>query len=239
MFKKRSSPRGLMTSRTEPGPTFNLMTEEGRKDFQDAAQNPLMSFTLTAGSQGEEVIAFGPNWLEMCRRNLAAFEEIARSEGAQENWRLNPAMRDSGQLDRVLLASEMLENALSAKRVLERLVGENDRERAKLLAYQAVYELTALAANYHAWTVVDNEPSIVARNQSIEGARQGGLKKAQSKRGRDLEIARQFEAQRGGKLSDTALKQKIGRKYGLGRTAVSDAIRRAQKSGRRAGQTDR
>lgn len=238
MSKKQSSPRGLMTSRTEPGPTFNLMTDEGWRDFQDTAQNPLMSFTTTTGSQGE-VITFGPNWLEMCRKNLAAFELIARSEGAEENWRLNPAMRDSDELNRVLLASKMLENVLSAKRALEMLIGENDSEGAKRLAYQAMFELTALAANYHAWTVVDNEPSIVARNQSVEGARRGGLKKAQSTRGRDSEIARQFEAARGGKLSDTALKQKIGKKFGLGRTSVSDAIRRAQKSGRRAGQTDR
>ncbi|MCP3460312.1 hypothetical protein [Bradyrhizobium sp. CCGUVB23] len=239
MSKKRSSPRGLMTSRTELGPTFNPMTGEGWRDFQDAAQNPLMSFTTSTGSQREQVITFGPNWLELCKRNLAALEDIARSEGAEENWRLNPTMRNSDQLDRVLLASEMLENTLSAKRTLEGLVGENDRERAKLLAYQAMYELTALAANYHAWTVVDNERSIFARNQSVEGARRGGFKKAQRTRGRDLEIARQFEAGRGGKLSDTALKQKIGRKYRLGRTAISDAISRAQKSSRRAGQTDR
>ncbi|WFU40347.1 hypothetical protein QA640_40255 [Bradyrhizobium sp. CB82] len=228
-----------MTSRTEQGPTFNLLTGEGWKGFQDAAQNPLMSFITTAGSQGEQVITFGPNWLELCRRNLATFEEIARAEGAEENWRQNPTMRNSDQLDRVLLASEMLDNTLSAKRALERLVGEIDCERVKLLAYEAMYELTALAANYHAWTVVDNEPSIVARNQSVEGARRGGLKKAQSTRDRDLKIARQFEAERGGKLSDTALKRKIGRKYRLGRTAISDAIRRAQKNGRRAGQTDR
>ncbi|MGV7213414.1 hypothetical protein [Bradyrhizobium sp. UFLA05-112] len=33
--------------------------------------------------QGEQIITFGPNWLES-KRNLAAFEEIACSEGGEK-----------------------------------------------------------------------------------------------------------------------------------------------------------
>jgi hypothetical protein len=117
MSKERTSPKGLVTQRSEPGPTFDLMTQKGWDDFQDPAKNPLISFTST-GSEGEKVFAFGPNWLEISRRNLATLEEIARSEGAKENWRFDPVMRTSKQIDRVLLASQMLENVQGAKKAL-------------------------------------------------------------------------------------------------------------------------
>jgi hypothetical protein len=167
----------------------------------------------------------------MNRRNLDALESIARHEGGTEKGNRGDTY------DKIHLASEMLNNVLSAKSALARLVEQDDRERAKQIAYYAIAELISLAINYHHWTIVAHETPIAGQISSVAGAKRGGKAKAKSKiySNRNVEMAEQFCAAKEkrtrekSRLSDTRLMEAIGEKYNLGigaaRAAIKDGLK--------------
>jgi hypothetical protein len=169
--------------------------------------------------------SIGPDYLDMNRKNLDALESIARHDGGTEKGNRGDTY------DKIHLASEMLNNVLSAKSALARLVEQEDCERAKPIAYYAIAEVISLAINYHHWTIVAHETPIAGHISSVAGAKRGAKARAKINSARNVEMAEQFRAakekrtRQKGRLSDTRLMEDIGKKYNLGTGAARAAIK--------------
>src|SRR5215813_9521111 len=129
-----------------------------------------------------------------------------------------------------------LDRTAAAKAILYRLgaiecfLAAAERNGASGDLYQAVYHSLLLAINDHQLTVVDNEPAIAARQESIEGARRGGSLRSASVKDRDLKMAEEFSKRQGKGMNDTALMVKIGADhFGLKRRASINAVKRGQR----------
>ena len=125
----------------------------------------------------------------------------------------NPA--PDGTLDRTAAAKEVLHSLAAAER--NAAIGD---------LHRAVYytQLSSIYTNQLA--IVDNEPAIVARQASIEGARRGGKRRSDLIRTRNREMALEFLSRRGGNLRDSALKMQIGAARRLKRRAAINAVER-------------
>jgi hypothetical protein len=94
----------------------------------------------------------------------------------------------------------------------------------------ALYQSLLLATNVHQLAIIDNERSIVAQQESVEGASLGGRSRSAKKRNRNREMAQEFLNRRGrSSMSDTALMASIGAKEDLQRRASVNAVKRGLK----------
>jgi hypothetical protein len=119
--------------------------------------------------------------------------------------------------------------------VIECFLAAAERNGASGDLYQAVYHSLLLAINDHQLTVVDNEPAIAARQESIEGARRGGSLRSANVKDRDLKMAEEFSKRQGKGMSDTALMVKIGADhFDLKRRASINAVKRGLRDLQRA-----
>jgi hypothetical protein len=130
----------------------------------------------------------------------------------------NPA--PDGTLDRTAAAKEVLHSLAAAER--NAAIGD---------LHRAVYytQLSSIYTNQLA--IVDNEPAIVARQASIEGARRGGKRRSDLIRTRNREMALEFQKcwellrRQGSKISRTTLMADLGEDWNLKRSASINAIK--------------
>jgi hypothetical protein len=218
---KRQSRKGLVKVYSDTGETFDLMTARGMNDFMDTELNPLMKFDRSQ-EDGKLVVKFGPDFLRLVGNNLAFFEEVARAEGGSENFR--PGDTEDGPS----VASQMLQNVLNIRASLKSMGNNSAVETIKIAAYHAIFEATALAANYHSWTLINEETSIVGTQESRAGGIKGAAQKARNFVSRDREAAEAYlelKAKSKGRRSETVLIADLGKKFGLKKSAMRDAIK--------------
>jgi hypothetical protein len=130
----------------------------------------------------------------------------------------NPAT--DGTLDCTAAAAALLK----VLKVIEHYLAAAERNAASGYLYLVYYALL-LATYVHQFTIIDNEKSIVARTESIEGARRGGSSRSAGKRSRNRRMAQKFLNHQGGRLRDTALMVKIGDEEKLKRSASINAVK--------------
>jgi len=131
----------------------------------------------------------------------------------------NPAT--DGTLDRTAAAAALL-NELQ---VVEHYLAAAERNAASGDLYRALYHGLLLATRVHQLAIIDNETSIVAWLESIEGARRGGSLRSDRIRMRNREMAQEFLNRRDGRMSNTALMVDIGAARGLKRRASVNAVK--------------
>jgi hypothetical protein len=213
------SPRSLIVEERQ---TYHLHTPDGFREFIKDFGHPLNDGSIALGKI---------DLRKEVQKLLRYFMEVSRNEGGSLDHRsdiLDGKHYASGMLRRLTEVQSGLDD-------MEKAAAASDQAAAIASAYFSICQALAFGSWYHGWTVINNEKVIVDRNTSLESASSGGKAKAKSEReknrNRDAQIAREFEVRRGGKLSDTALKKNIGKRFGLrSASAVTDAIKRAENS---------
>ena len=168
--------------------------------------------------------------------NFDRLREIARKTIRKAG--LDPAQaqkiaRERNTADAVFWAAQMLTELDHIQQYLIR-VGQSDLEAA----LGAVLSSLAFAGLYHAFTVANEEPSIVPGSGSRHGASKSGQAKVDKHVLRDRQMAEEFERRQQARdlaagaivgaprPSDIELKRQIGAEHGLGKSAAIDAIDR-------------
>jgi hypothetical protein len=168
--------------------------------------------------------------------NFERLREIARKTILKAG--LDPAQarkiaRERGTADAVFWAAQMLNELDHIQQYLIR-VGQSDLEEA----LGAVLSSLAFAGLYHAFTVANEEPSIVAGFGSRHGAPKSGQARADKSAPRERQMAEEFHKRQQARdlaagaivgaprPSDIELKRQIGAEHGLAKTAAIDAIDR-------------
>jgi hypothetical protein len=124
---------------------------------------------------------------------------------AESHIEANPATDDTLDLTAAAVA------VLDQLQVIERSRAAVQRNPASGGLYAlGVHHGMLLASRVHQLAIIDNETAIVARQESIEGARLGGRRRSDRTRMRNRKMAQEFLNRRGGRLSDTALMEEIG-----------------------------
>jgi hypothetical protein len=185
------------------------------------------------------VYSFDPNvdFAAQLEANFDRLREIARKTIRKAG--LDPAqarkiVRERKTADAVFWAAQMLTELDHIQQYLIR-VGQSDLEAA----LGAVLSSLAFAGLYHAFTVANEEPSIVAGSGSRNGASKGGHARTHKQHAlRDREMAKKFQKRQQARdlaagaivgaprPSDIELKRQIGAEHGLGKSAAVDAIDR-------------
>jgi hypothetical protein len=172
--------------------------------------------------------------------NFDRLREIARRTIRKAG--LDPAqarkiVRERKTADAVFWAAQMLTELDHIQQYLIR-VGQSDLEAA----LGAVLSSLAFAGLYHAFTVANADPSIVAGPGSRHAAPKSGPVRADKQHAlRDRQMAEEFQKRQQARdlaagaivgaprPSDIELKRQIGAEYGLGKSAAIDAIDRGLK----------
>jgi hypothetical protein len=136
-----------------------------------------------------------------CPEDLIAFWK----RFAELHIEANPATDDT--LDRTAAAKALFDNA----RFIECSVAAAQRnpESGRFYAL-GIHHGMLFASRAHQLAIIDNETSIVARQESIEGARRGGRCRSAKIRNRNRDMALEFLKRRGGRKGNTALMVEIG-----------------------------
>jgi hypothetical protein len=182
------------------------------------------------------IYSFGPNvdFPAQLEANFDRLREIARKTIRKAG--LDPAQarkiaRERDTADAVFWAAQMLTELDHIQQYLIR-VGQSDLEAA----LGAVLSSLAFAGLYHAFTVASEEPNIVVRLGSRNGASKSGQARADKHPLRDREMAEEFQKRQQARdlaagaivgaprPSDIELKRQIGAEHGLGKSAAIDAI---------------
>ena len=149
---------------------------------------------------------------------------------------LDPAQSRKIALERnmagaIFWAAQMLTELDHTQQYLIR-VGQSDVEAV----LGAVLSSLAFAGLYHAFTIANEEPSIVAGLGSRNGASESEQASAKKHASRDRQMAEEFQKRQqacdleagsivgASRPSDIELKRKIGAEPGLGKSAAIDAI---------------
>jgi hypothetical protein len=168
--------------------------------------------------------------------NFDRLREIARKTIQKAG--LDPAqsrkiVRERHAADAAFWAAQMLNELDHIQQYLIR-VGQSDLEAA----LGAVLSSLAFAGLYHAFTVTNDEPSIVAGSSSRNDALKSGPASADKHAPRELQMAEEFERRQQARdlaagaivgaprPSDIELKRQIGAEHGLAKSAAINAIDR-------------
>jgi hypothetical protein len=208
--KTRQSPRGLIESSRR-----DLAWGEHGFEFKEIG--------------AEAVSLQAPASLEMVRSLGEAMRDVARdaitAEGLDpDDWRMISS--ESDEADQACIAAKLLGRLGSMDRYLAALDTSHDVDAARLAAHAAVKEALSAAWLFNALGIVEHEVGIVARAQSLAGARRGGAKKAEQITERNKAVAAEYvERRKTSRKSKTALMQEVGAKHGLSRSAAVEAIK--------------
>jgi hypothetical protein len=156
----------------------------------------------------------GPDLCQKINELIGFWKEFGAS-----HIETNPAT--DGTLDRTAAAKALLANL----QIIEQCLAAAERNSETGYFCQAVYHTLLLASRVHQLAIIDNETPIVARQESIEGARRGGRSRSASNKTRNRKMALEFLRLRGGRKSDTALMASIGAANGLKRRASVEAVK--------------